>query len=63
MLQLQIDSQTTTLLLPDCIHLTDDVEFLISGAADEFDLAGLVVGEDLDAVLEEVENELGKGTH
>ena len=32
----------------------------MSVADDEFDLSSLVVGDDLDAVLEEVEKELGK---
>ena len=60
LLQLQIGFQIIAFLLTIIFYLTDDAEFPMSVADDEFDLSSLVVGDDLDAVLEEVEKELGK---
>lgn len=56
LLQLQYNSYTITL------HFTDDAKCSGSVTDDDMDHADLVLGDDLDAVLEEVEKELGECT-
>lgn len=57
-----VDVKAIYLLNTTTLHVTDDLECSNSVTDDDMDHADLVLGDDLDAVLEEVEKELGECT-